>query len=310
MDSVEPDAPGGNFIARVANVAGTVQNKEVPFIEAGLVLGNTNEGFASDVIGAVSGGANGLLNFWSFNTKGWVQSEVTMSLNNELIPTSYLDQGQGAFYKVNTFGGRDINSLGIKQRYSMYADPWNLEDGSDATIRGRRAGAHREGSGEESQHGLHKQVERMVFLGVISKLEQELGIIAQLRQFLANIAPAFLGTFVVSHNYTANPSGSEDAWARDCIGTNTGIKSYPEEAHGGLNNLDKFSQLDWPRPKCFDTAPFRDVPYNSPPQYMQIFQARGDFFMGCKNAQAEDPSSPTSTDSTKGDKNTNVVNCE
>jgi hypothetical protein len=145
---------------------------------------------------------------------------------------------------------------------------------------------------------------------VLSKLEQELGIIAQLRQFLANIAPAFLGTFVVSHNYTTNPSGSEDAWARDCIGANTGIKSYPEEAHGGLNNLDKFSQLDWPRPKCFDTAPFRDVPYNSPPQYMQIFQARGDFFMGCKNAQAEDPSAPTSGQSTQGDKNTNVVNCE
>jgi hypothetical protein len=310
LDSVEPNAPGGNLVARYANLEGTLQNKEVPFIEGGLVLGNTDEGFASDVLGAVNGGANGLLNFWSFNTRGWVQLEVSMNFNNVLIPNNYLDQGRGAFFKSNPLGGRNLGSLRLKQRYSMYADPWNLEDGSDATIRGRRAGSHREGSGEEAQHGLHRQVDRMVFLGVRAKLEQELGIIGRLRQFLQQFAPAFLGTFVVSHNYTANPSGSEDAWARDCIGDNTGIRSYPESAHGGLNNLDKFSQLDWPRPKCFDTAPFRDVPYNSPPQYMQIFQARGEFFMGCKNPQAEDPSAPTSADSTKGDKNTNVVNCE
>jgi hypothetical protein len=310
LDSVEPNARPGNLIARYADVAGTVENKEVPFIEGGLVLGNTNEGFASDVLGAVNGGANGLLNFWDFNTKGWVQTEVTMKYNNVILPTSYLDQGQGAFFKSDTFGGRNLGSLGLRQRYSMYADPWNLEDGSDATIRGRRAGNHRDGSGEEAAHGLWLQVDRMVFLGVRAKLEENLGIIGRLRQFLQQFAPAFLGTFVVSHNYTANPSGSEDEWARDCIGPNTGIRSYPEEAHGGLNNLDKFSQLDYPRPKCFDTAPFRDVPYNSPPKYMQIFQARGDYFMGCKNPQAEDPSAPTSTDSTKGDKNTNVVNCE
>ncbi|HEX8700064.1 MAG TPA: TadE/TadG family type IV pilus assembly protein [Myxococcaceae bacterium] len=310
LDSVEPTGRAGNLIANYTGVAATVENKEVPFIEGGLVLGNTSEGFASDVLGAVNGGANGLLNFWSFNTKGWLQSEVNMQFNNVILPTSYLDQGQGAFFKVNTFGGRNLGSLNLKQRFSMYADPWNLEDGSDATIRGRRAGNRREGSGEEAPHGLWLQVDRMVFLGVRAKLEENLGIIGRLRQFLQQFAPAFLGTFVVSHNYTANPSGPDEAWARECIGEGTGIRSYPEEAHGGLNNLDKFSQLDYPRPKCFDTAPFRDVPYNSPPQYMQIFQARGEFFMGCKNAQAEDPSAPTSAASTKGDKNTRVVNCE
>jgi hypothetical protein len=310
MDSVEPDGRGGNLIGRYSNVEGSLDNKEVPFIEAGLVLGNTSEGYASQVLGAVNGGANGLLTHWDFNTKGWVETEVSMSFNNELIPTHYLDQGKGGFFKVNTFGGRNIGSLGLKQRFSMYADPWNLEDGSDATIRGRRAGAHREGGGDEAQHGMHKQVQRMVFLGILDELKEHAGIIGELQDFIQQITPAFLGTFVVSHNYTANPSGPDEGWARECIGDNTGIKSYPEEAHGGLNNLDKFSQLDWPRPKCFDTAPFRDVPYNSPPHYMQIFQARGEFFMGCKNAQAEDPSAPQSTSATKGDKNTNVVNCE
>ena len=311
LDSVEPNGPGGNLIARYEGVAATLDNKEVPFIEGGMALGGTDEGFFADVLGAVNGGANGLLRFWSFNTNGWMETEATMRFNNVIIPNNYLNEGQGAFYKVDPFGGRTINSLPLRQRYSMYVDAWNLEDGSDATIRGRRAGAHREGDGpDEFSHGLYLQVDRMVFLGVRSKLEQELGIIAEARQFLQQFSPAFLGTFVVSHNYTANPSGEESQWARDCIGADTGIRSYPEAAHGGLNNLDKFSQLDWPRPKCFDTAPFRDVPYRSPPHYMTIFQARGDFFMGCKNAQAEDPSAPTSTESTKGDKNTRVVNCE
>ncbi|MDY7229433.1 TadE/TadG family type IV pilus assembly protein [Hyalangium rubrum] len=306
LDSVEPNAPGGNFVAKFAEVAGTVQNKDVPFIEAGLVLGNANEGFASDVLGAINGGANGLLSFWRFNTKGWVETEVTMKYNNAILPESYLDQGRGAFFKVDPFGGKSIASLELKQRFSMYADPWNMEDGGDATIRGRRAGAHRAGS-EEFSHGLYRQVNRMVFLGVKDRLLGESSIISDLGSFLAQIFPAFLGTFVVSHNYTANPT---DEWDRECIGGDTGIVSYPAEAQGGLNNLDKFSQLDHPRPKCFDTAPFRDQPYERS-QYIKIFQSRGDFFMGCKNAQANDPSAPQSTEATQRDESkTNAVNCE
>jgi hypothetical protein len=159
-------------------------------------------------------------------------------------------------------------------------------------------------------HGLYKQVDRMVFLGARKKLEDAVGGIGQFRQFLQNFSPAFLGAFVVSHNYGPSPSGDAAAeWGRECIGEDTGIESYPPEAEGGLNNLGKFSQIDWPRPMCFDTAPFRDQPYDRS-QYIQIFKARGEYFMGCKNPQAEDPSAPLSAESTKGDKNTSVVNCE
>ena len=77
-----------------------------------------------------------------------------------------------------------------------------------------------------------------------------------------------------------------------------------------MNNLNRFSRIDWPRPTCFDTAPFRDQPYDKS-QYIQIFKARGDFFMGCKNAQAADPSAPKSDESTKGDESkSNAVDCE
>jgi hypothetical protein len=310
LDSVEPNATPGNLIARYADIAGTVENKEVPFIEAGLVLGNSGEGYASQVLGAVNGGANGLLNFWKFNTKGWVQSEVTMKFNNVILPTHYLDQGQGSFFKVNTFGGRNLASLGLKQRYSMYADPWNLEDGSDATLRARRAGAHRRGP-DEYPHGLYQQVKRMGFLGARQSLEAQVATLGQYSDFFQDFSPEYLGTFVAAHNYGRSPSGAEATdWGRDCIGKDTGMLSYPPEAEGGLNNLYKFSQLDWPRPACFDTAPFRDQPYDRS-QYIQIFKARGDHFMGCENAQATDPSAPTSDEGTRGDESKlNAIDCE
>lgn len=309
MDSVEPNALPGNFVARYSDVAGTVENKEIPLFEAGLVLGNSGEGFAAEVVGAANAGVNPLLGGWEFNTKGWVEAETSMRFNDLLIPEHYLDEGPGGFFKVDSFGGHDLRSLELKSRYSMYADPWNLEDGSDATMRGRRAGAHRKGP-RDMPHGLYQQVDRMVFLGVRDELEEHIGLIGDFRQFLQQVSPAFLGTFVVSHNYGPSPGGDDAAaWGRECIGEDTGIESYPREAEGGLNNLGRFSQIDWPRPMCFDTAPFRDQPYDRS-QYLNIFKARGDHFMGCKNAQAEDPSAPTSSASTKGDKNTNVVDCE
>ncbi len=307
MDSVEPNAPKGNFVARYTDVTGTMQNKDIPLFEAGLALGNDGNGFASDVVSAVNVGANRLLNVWSFNTKGWVEADVSMNFNNVLIPKSYLDEGgSGGFFKVDPFGGKDLRSLGLKSRFSMYADPWNMEDGADATIRGRRAGAHREGP-TDMPHGLYKQVDRMVFLGLRNKLEEAVGGIGQFRQFLQDFSPAFLGTFVVSHNYGPSPDGD---WSRECIGKDTGIESYPPEAEGGLNNLNKLSQIDWPRPTCFDTAPFRDQPYDKS-QYIQIFKARGDYFMGCKNAEAADPSAPKSAEATSGDESkANAIDCE
>jgi hypothetical protein len=309
LDSVEPDAPRGTFVATYSDVTGTVQNKEVPLIEAGLVLGNNGEGYASQVVGEVNRGANHVLNFWKFNTKGWVEAEMSMKFNDVLIPREYLQREQGGFFKVDPFGGKSIRSLELKSRFSMYADAWNMEDGADATMRGRRAGAHRSGP-TDMPHGLYKQVDRMVFLGVRSRLEDAVGGIGQFRQFLNNFAPDFLGTFVVSHNYGPSPGGDAAAqWGRECIGEDTGIESYPREAEGGLNNLGKFSRIDWPRPMCFDTAPFRDQPYDRS-QYIQIFKARGEYFMGCKNPQAEDPSARLSAESTRGDKNTNVVDCE
>lgn len=309
MDSVEPNALPGNFIARYSDVAATLENKEIPLFDAGLRLGNGGEGFSSEVLSAANVGPGQLLGGWGFNTKGWVEAEARMSFNNVLLPQHYLDAGPGGFFRVDSFGGQELRSLELKSRFSMYADPWNLEDGSDATIRGRRAGAHRRGS-EDHPHGLYQQVDRMVFLGARQKMEEHVGFTRDFRQFLGQFSPALLGTFVVSHNYGPSPGGGEAAaWGRECIGEDTGIEAYPLEAEGGLNNLGRFARIDWPRPMCFDTAPFRDQPYERS-QYIQIFKARGEHFMGCRNPEAEDPSAPTSAAATRGDKNTHVVDCE
>ncbi|WP_232293510.1 hypothetical protein [Stigmatella aurantiaca] len=259
------------------------------------------------MVGALNRAGNGMLGHWDFNTKGWVTAEVDMRFNNVLLPRNYLDEGGArGFFQTDMFGGKELRSLELKSRFSLYADAWTMEDGGDAVIRGRRAGAHRGGS-EDMPHGIYQQVSRMVFLGVRDELTKHVGIIAQFEEFIRQVAPAFLGTFVVSHNYGPTPSGEDEEWSRDCIGPQTGVEAYPADAEGGLNNLDKFSQLDWPRPKCFDTAPFRDQPYERS-QYIKIFKARGSYFMGCKNPQSDDPSAPVV--SNRGDSNLHVVNCE
>ena len=297
MDSVESNAPAGTFIARYTDIQADLVNKEVPFIEAGLVLGHSGEGYADSILGAVNGGANGLLGFWKFNTKGWVEARVGMRFQNAILPRSYLDEtgGQGGFFKENMFGGRDLNSLQLNTHHSMYATGWNLPDGSDAIIKGRRSGAH---TGGDDPHGLYVQVNRMTFLGVKERIESSpLGAVLD---FFKAFSPAFLGTFVVSKNY-----GLPDTL--NCVGINT----FPAGAAHGLQDQmtnDK-ELLDFERPQCFDTAPFRDNEL-ADSQYIKIFEARGEHFMGCKNPQAEDPSAPTSTEATQGDKNEDIINCE
>jgi hypothetical protein len=298
MDSVETNGAGGTFIARYANIQADVVNKEVPFIEAGLVLGNSGDGMADTILGAVNGGANGLLGAWRFNTKGWVESRVGMQFQNAILPRGYLEDGAGSggFFQVNTFGGRDLNSLRLSTHHSMYATGWHLPDGSDAILKGRRSGAH---TGGDEPHGLYAQVNRMTYLGVKERIESS--PLGEVLDFFKAFSPAFLGTFVVSKNY-----GLPDTL--NC----EGIDTFPAgAAHGVQDQMERGDKelLDYDRPQCFDTAPFRDNELKDA-QYIKIFEARGEHFMGCKNPQAEDPSAPTSAEATKGDKNADIVNCE
>ncbi|HME91512.1 MAG TPA: pilus assembly protein, partial [Myxococcaceae bacterium] len=223
--------------------------------------------------------------------------ETSVRLGNRFLPRNYLDRTRGTgFFQVDLFGGRSLSSIPLKSRLTLIADGWTLNDGGDAVMIGARSGWHHSGS---HPSGLYLQVSRMTFLGIRDRLEHvpALGSIAGI---LGGLAPNPMGTFVVSHNYGPDPRGDR---ARRC----DHLAGYPQGAIGGLNNLARFSQLDGPRPDCFDTAPFRDQSRYEDSLYLRMFGARGGWFMGCKNPGADDPSAPS--DSSSGDQ-AQKVDCE
>jgi hypothetical protein len=304
LDSVEPNARSENLIARYRDVTGTITNREIEFLETGVLDSPTTSeggGLASGILGAVGNGAEWMLGQWGFNNKGWVEADVQMTYDNVILPRSYLDNGTpGGFFQTNTFGGQSLASLQLRSRYSMYANGWNMPDGGDAIVRSRRAGQHTEGDLNQP-HGLYKQVDRMVFLGLTDALDR-LGIGGILSK-VALVVPNFMGTFVISRNY------SLESQRGDC----TGLAGYEDQPTGGLHAMhkDDFELLDHDRPNCFDTAPFRDEMTYANSNYIKVYKARGEFFMGCKRAMADDPSAPPGDqDATQNDEQDQKIACD
>lgn len=306
LDSVEPNGRTQNLIARYNNVTGTITNREIDFLETGM-LGepSTSEGggLAGAILSPISNGAEWMLREWGFNNKGWVESEVQMDFDNIILPRNYLDENsRGGFFQTNTFGGRSLASLRLRSRYSMYANGWHMPDGGDAVVRARRAGQHHEGDLSQP-HGLYKQVNRMVFMGLDDELDN-LGI-GSILDKVALVLPNFLGTFVVSRNYGLGYMQQKN----EC----NGLTSYDANASSGLHVMhrDDFELVDHDRPDCFDTAPFRDEMTYGDSNYIKVFNARGAFYMGCKRAMADDPSAPPGNqDATADDEQDDKIACD
>ncbi len=255
---------------------------------------------ASAALGGVKGGAVWLAQRWGFDRKGRVQAEVTVRVENHLLPRDFLN-GKGGFFGVDLWGGRDLSSLSLKNRFTLVASGWDLPDGADAQMGKFRAGQHRGGS----EHGLHRQVDRMVFLGIDRTWASVPGV-ESLRSVLGVGAPDPFGAFVVSHNYGLEP---ENRALRGC--TTAGGQGDPgHPAQDGLNNLRKFATLDHSRRACFDTAPFRDQAAYESSQYVKMFRARGPYFMGCQQPMADDPTEAGAPASSVGDHNDLKVDCQ
>jgi hypothetical protein len=275
LDSVEPT--GNDFIARFDNLRLHITQAEVPWIEtSGLsALGQERGGWSQEIFEPLSSGPRRVLESWGFNTSGKLRIEASGGLRNRLLPQHFLDQPGRGFFQVDFFGGRDLGRIRLQGSMTLIADGWTLPDGADSMMKGSRSGQHREGN---QQSGLYRQVRRMSFLGIRDQLEH-VPAVSSVLGLLHSVAPDPMGTYVVSHNYAPDPQGP---FARACDGTD-----YPQDAAGGLNNLAKFATLDADRPRCFDTAPFRDQASYADSLYIQMFAARGSWFMGCKNAQGE-----------------------
>ncbi|MBM7115606.1 pilus assembly protein [Archangium primigenium] len=283
----------------VGSKFGTLLSASAPEVKV------TNQAVAGIDLSAVTSGGgsagqplNYLLDHFKFNTKGQVEVELTSRLSaNNLMPRGYLQKEQGGFYTVDNWGGRDLRNMSIKNRYTLIANGWHLPDGGDAVMSDKRAGDHKGGG---TRHGIALQVDRMKFLGAGNFLaDTKLDRVTKVFDFAF---PAFFGTFVTAHNYKPSPSGSR------------GCNKDQHTASVGLNNLQEIPGLDDTdidkNQRCFDTAPFRDTQTYSRSLYKNIFEARGEHFMGCKKAMADMPNSRGTGEGTGRDKNEQKITCE
>lgn len=202
----------------------------------------------------VARGARALLEDFQLDLGGQVTAELSVKLRSTVLPGPA--------------------ELLLTSRLTLVATGWQLPDGADASIAGGRAGNHNSGV---SPSGLWLQVHRMRFLGDEDFVTQGIPMLGPALDAMPLSLPSLSGTFVVSHNYGPGPACE-------------GIPGYPADARGGLSRMKDL--LDQPRPACFDTAPFRDTQRYEGSLSLQMFHARGPYFIGCQRPQADDPSAP------------------
>jgi hypothetical protein len=307
LDSIEDEARF-SFIADYSGITFQVENLEAPTLNSPFEPeGSGPEGFVERVLATLNGGLARVLGFWGFNPKAKAQGTVTARMHNRLFGRRYLNDG---FFSVDHWGGRDLGNLPMSNRHTLLASGWHLPDGNDHTVDSRRAGYHNGDRG-----GMHIQVSKMKFLGAAQFLENGfLGNIKNLSEMILPI-PAFTGSFVMAHNY-GDPDNLGDP--RNCHDSTDA--RHP--AKGGLANLDRPGWgLDEERGydnddlRCFDTAPFRDTHAFNDALNVQVFRSRGPWFMGCRNAQADDPTFDSANagarpDSTRTDDQEDKIPCQ
>ena len=285
LESID-DRAAGDFVVGYSNLKATLSNVAAPAISQPLPTLVAHP-FVGGLLGVLNGSARSAYQLFGFNTKGKVQVELTVQLDNRLLPQHFLDEN-GGFFQVDAWGGRNLQSLTLKNRFTLVASGWDLPDGADVEQHqsgpgSPRAGVHRGGSDQ----GIYTQVSRMRLLGAPQKVGTIPGF-NQLRGLIGNFIPDPLSsTYVVSHNYFA--SGDSNIRTRGCE------RDPGHGARWGMNNLENGNGsngpgLDYEQRNCYDTAPFRDTSRYQDSQYRSLFLSRGPYFMGCKKAQADNPS--------------------
>lgn len=301
LDSVIDRGTRGGLIAGYSGVTATMKNNPV-VLDDGPVRVDLPDGLP-EAPRRLSGSSSEAFRLFGFNQRGKVQVELTMRLDNRILPRNFLNDRAG-FFSVDQWGGSNLQSIALKSRFTMIASGWSLPDGSDAVMReatdgeGAMAGVHRSG---QSVHGLWKQVDRMTHLG---KRPEEKELIGLKSIDVASFAlpKPYNSSFVVSHNY-----GLPGAGTRGCDAA-PGEADPSHPALAGMNNLLEASKLDHQWRKCYDTAPFRDQSSYDDSMSIKQFKARGQWFMGCQLPQADDASFPDQT-RLKKDYNRRKVSC-
>lgn len=257
---------------------------EVDLGNAGYAPNTDDSGWSNRVNDRAGGGLSNAFDRFGFNRNGKVQVQVRGTVRSTLLPERYLQRSDGGWFETDFSAMSEVD---LVNRYTMVVDGWDLGDGGDALMRNNRAGMHaQDDSTANGQHGLHRQVEKMTYLGDCEGIMQ-LGLAITIMSAvpgLGGLIPNKCVTAVVSHNYMRPASHMGWRGSSDC-----GYDTYPSDAIAGLNNLRNTSVLDAEKVRCYDTAPFRDTWTYGDSAYLKMFRARGDNFMGCENPQADNP---------------------
>jgi hypothetical protein len=305
LDSIEDLGPSAAGMFAYENLEVKIVNQDVEFIDTNIleqfnVPGNDLLG---SITGAVGGGVNWILNQWGFDKKGRVQIEVSVDLSQKLFSKNLqMRSEKKGFAEVDAWGGRDLTTKTFKNSITMTVDDWHMTDGTNAIMdsdKRKRAGTREESDGKDDRHVLSTQVNRMKMLGLTGALND---ITGGFLNFLSGILPSPLNTFTVSHNYKERGDGATPC-GQPKHGAAEGMNNLADDKVSGFTDDDDPGQSQ----RCFDTVPFRDTHQYSRSRYRQMFEARGEFGMGCWNAQATEPTTVSS--STAGSDEAPNFNC-
>ncbi|MBK7858359.1 MAG: pilus assembly protein [Archangiaceae bacterium] len=300
LDSVTR-RPAGGLVAGYSAVAATMQNQGVALDER-VRVDLPDE--LPEPPSRLSGSSTEAFSRFDFNQKGRVQVELSMRLDNRMLPKNFLNDRRG-FFQVDQWGGSSLQSMALHTRFSMVASGWALPDGSDAVMRsqtdgvGSVAGTHASG---RSVHGLWVQVDRMTHLRRRPEDTDLIGL-KSINAASFVLPRPYNSTFVVSHNYGRPGEGDRGCEERP------GNTDPAHPAPGGMNNLFTASELDHPWRKCYDTAPFRDQAAYAESMPVAQLKQRGPYFMGCQQPQADD-AALADVSRLRGDLNRRKVSCE
>lgn len=281
----------GTFVATYQDLQVRAVQDQVPEARPSVASRSEPGQWASSIFGATQRARGPMVEAFGFNAGGLVHSQASLELKNHLLPRHFLEQSGGGWFNVDFFGGRGLERVTLKARYTLIASDWHLGEGEDVMGSMRRP-SHRDA---ELPSAFFKQVSRMTFFGVRDRFAAAPGL-SELGRLVGRALDDPTATHLISLNY--RPRRPDEA--REC----DYLQEYPIEGRGGLNNLARPGRLDHERPACFDTAPFRDQARYEDSLYLRIFAARGPFFMGCKRAQADNPASDR--DASNGDESPKV----
>jgi len=232
----------------------TLSNEDAP------LLASESMADAANNIPGVPAGLGGILGNMSdtvsevfgamgFNTKGRALARAEVDVENHLLPRRFLQN----FHSEEFFPSGKLGELHFEHEHTVVIDPWAVHDGSDVK------GSSKEPTISAPDSPFFVQSQRMCLAGapgIVPGMDSMLQSINQAQSAMANMGfPTFLSTPLVSINYKGSADSGKDSL----------------NVSGGIHD--------------FHTSPMRDAPQYDQSLYYQVFNQRGEHYMGCPNAQ-------------------------